>query len=168
MPASDGERKLIFLRHAENSGDALTEAGIKSSLDIGKQLLKLPISLVVVSGAQRTAQTAACVLASGGIAAEQGVHVQTGFGSDDWASWGRLMDSLGTNDIKTIAQADPGIVHAASSAVDASIAWILARLGESKQALIVSHNPIVELAIWRLTGEPPAPFARGQWQAFSC
>jgi broad specificity phosphatase PhoE len=168
MPVSSRERNLIFLRHAENSGDALTDAGIVTALEVGEQLVKFPISLVVVSGAQRTAQTAACVLASGQIAVKQGVHVQAGFGSTDWTGWGKLMDGLGTNDIKELAEADQVMVDAAGEEVDAGIAWTRSRLGEGQHALIVSHNPIIELAIWRLTGTPPAPFARGQWHVVAC
>lgn len=167
MPVTSEAHGITFLRHTENSLDSLTEAGVAAALDVGRQLSGDTFALVVTSGAQRTAQTAACVLASGNFRVAQGVHVVAGFGSADWQAWGDLIDRAGGAEVQALAAADPAMVEAAGAAIDEGLAWIRARLAGGQHALVVSHSPLIELAIWRMTGEPPSSFGRGQWQKLS-
>jgi len=161
--AADETRRLTFLRHTQNDGDVLTLQGIAAAVQIGEQFAATTFSLVVVSGAQRTAQTAACVLASGRLPVARGVFVHAGFGSSDWDSWGRLIDKAGTADIQGLSQANPEFVAAAAAAIDEAITWTTAQLGSGGHALVISHSPLIELALWRITGAVTPSLSRGQW-----
>jgi broad specificity phosphatase PhoE len=157
---------FTFLRHTLNEGDALTDEGVASALNIGSSLADRDFALVVVSGMQRTAQTAACVLAAGSTSGRNGVFVHEGFGSDDWKGWGDLIKRVGSSDVKDLARADEARYEDVRKRVKDAMNWTADRLGFPGEALIVSHSPIIEFAIWELTGKPPAPFERGQYASF--
>ncbi len=157
---------FTFLRHTLNDGDVLTDEGVAAAVAIGHSLADQAFPLVVVSGMQRAAQTAACVLAVGSASGQRGVFVHQGFGSDDWKGWGDLIKRTGSDDVQDLAKADAARYERVRQRVNEAMSWTADRLGSSGEALIVSHSPIIEFAIWELSGKPPAPFERGQHASF--
>lgn len=157
---------FTFLRHTLNDGDALTDDGVESALEVGRSLADRNFSLVVVSGMQRAAQTAACVLAAGSTSGVKGVFVHEGFGSDDWKGWGDLIKRTGSGNVQDLASADDDRYRQVRERVNDAMNWTARKLGSDGDALIVSHSPIIEFAIWELTGRPPTPFERGQHASF--
>lgn len=163
MTTADSVRRLTLVRHTANVGDRLTETGIEAAVALGTELAGLEFSVAVTSGAQRTAQTAAGILAAGRLTVTQGVHVHDGFALADPDSWNQAIDDAGGPGIVGIRAAAPDLVSAAAASLAEAIAWTCARLDDGGHGLVVSHSPLIELAVWELTGSAPEPFARGQW-----
>jgi broad specificity phosphatase PhoE len=163
MPTAGRGRRLTLLRHTANAGDRLTDAGIEAAVALGAELAGTGFTLVVTSGAQRAAQTAACVLASGLLTVPLGVYVHEGFALADGAAWDEAINDAGGPEIMGIKAAAPALVGAAAAALSDAVTWTCDRLSKDGHALIVSHSPLIELAVWELTGTAPDPFERGQW-----
>ena len=153
-------RTVDLLRHTDSEGDLLTEAGVRESVALGRQL-NGGYQLLVSSGAQRATQTLACLLCGLGQRVDGGVLVDDGFRStveDRWREAARRANGKG---LEAFREADPELVEKESGLLGSALGRLFQRLPDGARALVVGHSPTQEAAVLGLTGEVVEPLGKG-------
>ncbi|MPZ54705.1 MAG: hypothetical protein GEU79_18595 [Acidimicrobiia bacterium] len=159
---SGGLAKRIELRrHTANDGDVLTDEGITAAIAIGRRL-DARYTLVASSGAQRSTQTAACILAAVSSEVPLGVIVEPALRSDVEDRWRAAYQKAGAGDLAFLESADPELVADDSARLAVGLENLFNRLPENGRALAIGHSPTNEAAVLGLTGEMVAPLGKGE------
>ncbi len=148
-------------RHTDNDGDALTSGGLAAAVALGRQASGTAFAVVVSTGAQRATQTAANILAGGGLEVPGGVVVEPGLRSDDEDRWRAAYRSAGSGALEALRDADPAFVDAQVRVLGAALGRVAAMLEEGQRALVIGHSPTNEAAVLGLTGATIAPLGKG-------
>jgi broad specificity phosphatase PhoE len=154
-------KTIDLRRHFPNDGDVLTPDGVKAAVKAGKKLTGR-YQLAVSSGAQRTTQAVACLLAGHGKTVGGGVSVDAGLRSTQESRWIELIGQAGGDDLAAIRALDPAFVASEATALSGVLRRVLAALDEGGAAIVVGHSPTNEAAVLGLTGELVAPIAKGK------
>lgn len=153
---------LEVRRHTDNDGDVLSDEGVDAALALGRHLAGSAFALVVSTGAQRATQTAANVLAGGGLQASRGVLVEPGLRSDDEDRWKAAFKAVGSGRLDRLRDADPDFVAAEADVLGAALGRVADRLADGERALVVGHSPTNEAAVLGLTGTTVDPLGKGE------
>ena len=148
-------------RHTANDGDVLTPEGVSAALAIGRGL-DGPFDVIVSTGAQRATQTAACLLAGSGLHVPRGVVVDDGFRSPDEDRWRAIYAEIGSGDIASFLEADRAFVEAEAARFAEALSRTVGRLPDGGRAMVVGHSPMLEAAVWAVTGEFVAALGKGE------
>jgi broad specificity phosphatase PhoE len=154
-------KTIDLRRHFQNDGDVLTAEGVKAAVKAGTKLAG-PYRLAVSSGAQRTTQAVACLLAGHGKPVAGGVVVDPGLRSEHEARWIELIGQAGADDLGAIRALDPAFVSAEAAALRTVLERVFAALHDGDAAMIVGHSPTSEAAVLGLTGQLIAPLGKGK------
>lgn len=148
-------------RHTDNDGDVLSPDGVRAALDIASHLAK-NYYVMVSSGAQRTTQTIACLLAGAGALVSEGVIVDARLKSENEARWKAAYERAGAGDIESFYRTDPDLVEREASLFARAIEDVFVSLPDGQRAMVVGHSPMQEAAVWRLTGQAIDPLGKGE------
>jgi broad specificity phosphatase PhoE len=155
------DRIVEVRRHTDDDGDALTDDGVAAALALGAHLAGVEFALVVSTGAQRATQTAANVVAGGGLHVARGVIVERGLRSDDEDRWRTAYGEAGSGHLDELRRADPDFVASEIRILGNALRRVADRLADGQRALVVGHSPTNEAAIHGLTGETVDPLGKG-------
>jgi phosphohistidine phosphatase SixA len=153
-------RYVELRRHTDNDGDALSEDGVRTALEIGRGLTG-GYELLVSSGAQRATQTLACFACMLHEPVPGGVVVEAGLRSGVEDRWRAAYQRAGSGDLAALRNADPELVEEDSAVLGAALRRVLERLPEGGRALAVGHSPTNEAAVLGLTGSIVEPIGKG-------
>jgi broad specificity phosphatase PhoE len=148
-------------RHTDNDGDALSDDGVEAALALGAHVAGTEFVLVVSTGAQRATQTAANILAGGGLHVPRGVIVEPGLRSDDEDRWRTAYAEVGSGHLDELRRADPDFVASEIRILGNALRRVADRLSDGQRALVIGHSPTNEAAIHGLTGETVDPIGKG-------
>jgi broad specificity phosphatase PhoE len=148
-------------RHTDNDGDVLTDDGVEAALALGAHLAGVEFVLVASTGAQRATQTAANLLAGGGLHVARGVIVAAGLRSDDEDRWKRAYAEAGSGHLDELRRADPDFIASEIRTLGNALRRIADRLADGERALVIGHSPTNEAAIHGLTGQTVDPIGKG-------
>jgi broad specificity phosphatase PhoE len=153
-------RYVELRRHTDNDGDALSDEGVRSAIEIGR---RLPggYELLVSTGAQRATQTLACFACMLSEPVPGGVVVEAGLRSEVEDRWRDAYQRAGSGDLEALRKADPELVEKDSAVLGAALRHVLERLPEGGKALAVGHSPTNEAAVFGLTGSIVEPIGKG-------
>lgn len=147
-------KQIELRRHTDAEGDRLTEAGMGGAYQ-----------LVVSSGARRTTDTAANILA--GLGQEAEVIVEPGLRSSVEDRWRAAYQRAGAGDLGSLREADPELVAEDSAVLAGALSRVFDRLQEGERALAVGHSPTNEAAVYGLTGQMVEPLGKGEGVAIT-
>lgn len=148
-------------RHTDNDGDVLTDDGIEAALALGAHLADVEYAIVVSTGAQRATQTAANIVAGGGLRVPRGVIVEPSLRSTDEARWKAAYGAAGSGHLDKLRQADPEFVASETRVLGDALRRVAARLSDGERALVIGHSPTNEAAIHGLAGATVDPMGKG-------
>jgi broad specificity phosphatase PhoE len=152
-------RRIEFRRHAEREKevDALTPQGRSHAEDVGRTL-RTDYAVVFVSPARRAAETAAWFLRSSGQQLPQHAVV-AGLLSEQEDRWRSAGKAAGSSRLDAIAAEDPDLVDEEGQRLKALVEGLFERVPEGRTALAVGHTPLIEAAVYGLTGAIVEPLA---------
>ena len=152
-------RTIEFRRHAEREkdADALTLEGRSHAEDAGRTF-RTDFAAVFVSPARRAAETAAWFLRGSGQQLPQHAVV-AGLLSEQEDRWRSAGKAAGSSRLDAIAAVDPELVETESARLKALVEGLFERVPEGRTALAVGHTPLIEAAVYRLTGSVVEPLA---------
>lgn len=153
-------RTVELRRHADAEGDVLTPEGVAAAVEIGRRL-EGGYDLLVSSGAQRSTQTLACILAGMDRSVPCGVTVNTGFRSSVEERWFEAARRAEGRDLEAFRKVDPDLVEREAALLGGVLRAVLKSLREGGRALVVGHSPTSEAAVLGLTGKVVRPIAKG-------
>ncbi|MGH2753385.1 MAG: histidine phosphatase family protein [Actinomycetota bacterium] len=153
-------RTVELRRHTDNDGDVLSEEGIAAAVKIG-EALSSRYRLIVSSGAQRATQAAACLLAGMGRRVDGGVRVDPRFRSEVEDRWKDAYRRAGAGDLGSFERVEPELVKNEAQRFASALRDLVADLAEGERALVVGHSPMLEAAIYGLTGQVIEPLSKG-------
>lgn len=153
-------KTIEFRRHFPNDGDVLTPDGVKAAVKAGT-LMVGPYQRAVSSGAHRTMQAVACLLAGHGKEVPGGASIDPGLRSEHEARWIELIGQAGSDNLSVIRELDPAFVAAEATALSGVLTRVFATLKDGGAAIVVGHSPTNEAAVLGLTGQLIAPMAKG-------
>lgn len=148
-------------RHTPNDGDALTAAGVKAAVDIGRSM-RARIQVAYSSGAQRATQAVGCMVAGHGKAVPGGVVAEPGLRSKREDRWVEIVGQAGAEDITALRAVDRAFVDAEAAALARTLRRLFEALADGQRALAVAHSPTNEAAVFGLTGEVVSPLKKGE------
>jgi broad specificity phosphatase PhoE len=151
-------RSLELRRHAPRDPDAdrLSENGRALALHVGKDLPG-GYAAVFTSPARRAAETAAWFLRGLGQQLPQDHGVDEGLASPVEDRWRKAAKAAGTGRIDAIRKHDPDLVDEESVRLAQAVRELLAAIPEGGRALAVGHSPLIEAAVYGLTGRVIEP-----------
>ena len=153
-------RRLEIRRHAvkgrELASDYLSPEGIEQAHQLGRSL-RVGYTHLFSSGAQRATQTLACILAGMGRPVLTGVQIRPGLASPRESEWRDAARAAGTADLARLLESHEALVRQESDRLAAEVRDILSTLPEGAYALAIGHTPLIECAVYGLTGKTPAP-----------
>lgn len=155
-------RTLEIRRHADDDGDRLTADGVTEALRIGREELAESYAVVATTGAHRTMQTAACMLAGGTVRVAGGVIVVPALRSDREDDWRAAYGEAGSGHLDALEQAAPDLVREDAAVLAGGLREVLAQVGVDERALIIGHSPTNEAAVLGLTGQIVDPLGKGE------
>jgi broad specificity phosphatase PhoE len=146
-------RSLELRRHSLRDPDAdrLSEQGRALALHVGKNLPG-GYAAVFTSPAARAAETAAWFLRGLGQQLPQDHGVAEGLASPVEDRWRAAAKAAGTGRIDVVRDHDPDLVEEESRRLTQSARELLASLPDGGRALAVGHSPLIEAAVYGLTG----------------
>jgi broad specificity phosphatase PhoE len=155
-------KAIEFRRHAERQkdADALTPEGRSHAEDVGRALAT-NFALVFVSPAQRAAETVAWFLRGSGKPLP-GHAVVPGLLSEDEDRWRSAGKAAGSSRLDAIAAEAPDLVERESHRLKALVEELFERVPEDGTALAVGHSPLIEAAVYGLTGVVIEPLSECQ------
>jgi broad specificity phosphatase PhoE len=155
-------RTIEFRRHAEREkdADALSIEGRSHAEDVGRTL-PTDFAMVFVSPAQRAAETVAWFLRGSGQQLP-GHSVIPGLLSEDEDRWRSAGKAAGSSRVDAIAAEAPDLVERESSRLKALVEELFERVPEDATALAVGHSPLIEAAVYGLTGVVIEPLSECQ------
>jgi broad specificity phosphatase PhoE len=148
---------LELRRHAarEKEADALTPEGRVQAEDLGRSL-RVAYDVLFVSPAQRAAETAAWILRGAGKQLPDHAVVK-GLISEEENRWRAAGKAAGSSRLDVIADQDPDLVAAQSKKLADAIVSLFDRVAEGGRALVIGHTPLLEAAVYGLTGTVVEP-----------
>jgi broad specificity phosphatase PhoE len=153
-------RALELRRHAprDPDADALSEQGRALALHVGKNLPG-GYAAVFTSPARRAAETAAWFLRGLGqqLPAEHGVD--EGLGSPVEDRWRAAAKSAGTGRVDAVRDHDNDLVEEESARLSDAVRRLLAEIPEGARGLAIGHGPLIEAAVFGLTGQVIEPLS---------
>lgn len=154
-------KTIELRRHTSNDGDVLSPEGIADAVRIGSTLTG-SYDVVVSSGAQRATQTAACFLAGSGARVPGGVVVDERFRSRREDRWREIYAQTKRGDLAAFIEADPSFVETEAEDFALALRRTAERTPEGGCALVVGHSPMLEAAVWAVTGRFVGPLSKGE------
>jgi broad specificity phosphatase PhoE len=156
-------RRLELRRHAprEPDADRLTAEGRALAEQLGRDLPGGYIA-VYTSPAQRAAETAAWFLRGLGQRLPEEHGVAEGLASPLEDRWRAAAKAAGSGRIDAVRQRDPGLVEQESERLGEAVRELLAGLPENGRGLAVGHSPLIEAAVFGLTGRVIEPLGEGE------
>jgi broad specificity phosphatase PhoE len=103
-------RFVELRRHTANDGDALSEEGVRTALEVGRRLTG-PYALLVSSGAQRATQTLACFACTLAQPVDGGVVVEPALRSAVEDRWFAAYKTAGSGELAALREVDPELVR---------------------------------------------------------
>jgi broad specificity phosphatase PhoE len=145
-------RTIEFRRHAEREkdSDALAPQGRSHAEEVGRTLAA-DYAMVFVSPARRAAETAAWFLRGSGQQLP-GHSVVAGLLSDEEPSWRSAGKAAGSGRLDAIAAEAPDLVQREAARLKALVEELFEHVPEAGTALAVGHTPLIEAAVYGLTG----------------
>jgi broad specificity phosphatase PhoE len=151
-------RSLELRRHAprDPEADRLSENGRALALHVGKDLPG-GYAAVFTSPAHRAAETAAWFLRGLGqqLPQEHGVAEELASPVED--RWRAAAKAAGTGRIDLVREQDRDLVEDESRRLGEGVRRLLALIPEGGRGLAVGHSPLIEAAVFGLTGEVIEP-----------
>jgi broad specificity phosphatase PhoE len=146
-------RSLELRRHGPRDPDAdrLSEQGRALALAVGKDLPG-GYSAVFTSPAARAAETAAWFLRGLGQRVPQFHGVTEELASPVEDRWRAAAKAAGTGRIDAVRDHDPDLVEEESRRMAQTARQLLASVPDGSRALAVGHSPLIEAAVYGLTG----------------
>ncbi|MGH2765870.1 MAG: histidine phosphatase family protein [Actinomycetota bacterium] len=146
-------RALELRRHAprDPDADALSEQGQTMALHVGKDLPG-GYSVLFTSPARRAAETAAWFLRGLGQQLPQEHGVAEGLGSPVEGRWRAAAKAAGTGRVDAVRTHDPELVDEESARLAGAVRELLAAVPDGGRGLGVGHSPLIEAAVYGLTG----------------
>lgn len=151
-------RSLELRRHAprDPDADALSEEGRVLALHVGKDLPGGYTS-VYSSPAKRAAETVAWFLRGLGQQLPQDHGVSDGLGSPVEDRWRAAAKAASSGRIDAVRAQDPALVEEESARLANATRELLADIPEGGRGLAVGHSPLIEAALYGLTGRVVEP-----------
>lgn len=151
-------RVLELRRHAprDPESDHLSEDGQALALHVGKDLPG-GYAVVFTSPARRAAQTAAWFLRGLGQQLPQDHGVAERLASSLEDRWRAAVKAEGTARIDALRRHDPDLVDEDSSRLAEGVRDLLAEVPEGGRGLGIGHSPLIEAAVYGLTGRVIEP-----------
>lgn len=160
-------RTLELRRHAEREkdADALSLRGRSHAETIGRTL-RTPYARVFVSPARRAAETVAWFLRGAGQQLP-GHGVVPGLLSEEEDRWRSAGKAAGSSRVDLIAAEAPDLVQAETARMKALVEGLFDQVPDDGTALVVGHSPLLEAAVYGLTGVVIEPLAECQGVAIA-
>lgn len=155
-------RTLEIRRHTDNDGDRLTADGVAHAMHLGQEELADSYTVVATTGAHRTMQTAACMLAAGTVRVAEGVIVVPALRSDREDDWRAAYQEAGSGHLRELERAAPDLVSEDAALLAGGLRDVLSQVGIDERALIIGHSPTNEAAVLGLTGQIVDPLGKGE------
>ena len=155
-------KAIEFRRHAEREkdADALSPEGRSHAEDVGRSL-STDFAVVFVSPARRAAETVAWFLRGSGQQLPQHTVVR-GLLSEEEDRWRSAGKAAGSSRVDAIAAEAPDLVERESNRLKAVVEGLFDRVPEDGTALAVGHSPLIEAAVYGLTGVVIEPLSECQ------
>jgi broad specificity phosphatase PhoE len=153
-------KTLELVRHTDAEGDVLSPSGVRAAVEIGGRLAGT-YDLLASSGAQRATQTLACILAGLGRRQPCGVTVDASLRSTREERWFEAARG-GARDLEAFRTADPILVEEEAQTLGLGLRSLLDSLPPGGRGLAVGHSPMIEVAVWGLTGQVVPPVGKGE------
>jgi broad specificity phosphatase PhoE len=155
--------KVIDLRrHAARAKDmdALSPEGRAQAEEVG-WTLPVDYAVIFVSPAKRAAETAAYFL-RGSRQALPPHAVIPGLASELEDRWRSASNAAGSSRLDAIMAADPALVSEEIDRLATTLEALFERIPPSGRGLAVGHSPLIEAAVYGLTGVVVDPLAECQ------
>jgi broad specificity phosphatase PhoE len=152
-------RELELRRHSARAegADELSPEGRVQAEDVGRTL-DAPYAALFVSPARRAAETAAWFLRASGQRLPDHAVVP-GLGSDVEDRWRAAAKAAGSSRVDAIMGQDPQLVADEASRLGRAADELFDRIPEGGRGLAVGHSPLIEAAVYALTGTIVDPLA---------
>jgi broad specificity phosphatase PhoE len=151
-------RALELRRHAprDPEADRLTAGGAVLAEEVGRSLPG-GYDALFTSPAKRAAETAAWFLRGlrQQLPAQHGIV--EGLASTVEDGWRSAAKAAGTGRIDAVRERDPELVDTDSARLADAVRQILTGLPEGGRGLVIGHSPMIEAAVYGLTGEVVEP-----------
>ena len=153
-------RALELRRHAPRDPDAdrLSPEGQRLALEVGRNLPG-GYSAAFSSPAKRAAETMAWLLRGLGQPLPEHHGVVEGLTSPVEDRWRTAAKSAGRGRIDDFREVDPELVDAETSRLGSAVGEILSSMPEATRGLAIGHSPLLEAAVYGLTGALIEPLA---------
>jgi broad specificity phosphatase PhoE len=151
--------EMELRRHAarQKDADALSEQGRAQAEEVGRSL-RGGYGAVFVSPARRAAETAALFLQASGQTLPDHAVVP-GLTSEREDAWRAAAKAAGSSRIDAVLGQDASLVEQESARLEKTIEELFDRLPDDARALAVGHSPLIEAAVYALTGSIIEPLA---------
>ena len=152
-------KTIRFLRHAarQKDADALSPEGKVQAEDTGRTL-PTDFAFIFVSPAQRAAETVAWLLRGSGQKLPPHAVVPV-LASELEDRWRTAAKTAGSSRIDAILVVDPDLVKGEAERMRRGVEELFGRLPEGARGLAVGHSPLIEAAVYGLTGVVLEPLA---------
>jgi broad specificity phosphatase PhoE len=153
-------RALELRRHAprDPAADRLSPEGQSLAERVGRELPG-GYTIIFTSPARRAAQTAAWFLRGLGQKLPADHGVTEGLASPAEDRWRKAAKAAGSPGIAAIRAQDPALVEEEARRLAAAVRELLAQVREEGRGLAVGHTPLIEAAVFGLTGTVIDPLA---------
>lgn len=153
-------RALELRRHAprEKEADRLTPEGQRLAEEVGRDLPG-GYAAVFTSPAKRAAETVAWFLKGLGQPLPGDHGVSEGLGSPVEDQWKAAAKAAGSSRIDRIEVQDRDLVDQESRRLGQATRQLLASVPDDARGLAVGHSPLIEAAVYGLTGSLIEPLA---------
>ena len=153
-------RNVELRRHAPRDPDAdrLSPEGQRLALEVGRNLPG-GYGGAFSSPAKRAAETVAWVLRGLGQPLPEHHGVVEGLASSAEQRWRTAAKSAGAGRIDDFRRVDPELVDSEAPRLAAAVREILSSIPDGTRALAVGHSPLIEVAVYGLTGTVVDPLA---------
>jgi broad specificity phosphatase PhoE len=151
-------RALELRRHSlrDPDADALSEEGRVLALHVGKDLPG-GYAAIYTSPAKRAAETVAWFLRGLGQQLPQDHGMSDGLGSPVEGRWRAAAKAAGGGRIDAIKEQDAQLVNQESRRLGAAARELVTSLPQNGRALAVGHSPLIEAAVFGVTGHVIEP-----------
>lgn len=151
-------RRLELRRHAprDPDEDKVSHQGGRLAEQIGRGL-RGPYAAIFTSTAKRAAETAAFFLSGLGQKLPENHLVTEGLASQVEDRWRTAAKAAGTGRIGEIVKQDEDLVREESGRLADAIRELLDRVPEDATGLAIGHSPLIEAAVYGLTGDVIEP-----------
>lgn len=146
-------RLLELRRHAprEPDEDRVSHQGGRLAEQVGGGLSG-PYAAIFTSTAKRAAETAAFFLRGLGHQLPENHMVTDGLASDVEDRWRAAAKAAGTGKIDEVAKHDEELVREESARLADAVRGLFERVPDGGKGLAVGHSPLIEAAVFGLTG----------------